>query len=225
MMKNVKCPGVIHIWSKRKSLFKGLRLCHAWPCPERGVRDGDRNKLRASECQWSVLRDFSLPKVQQHLFLEMRPLRTILNTVTPSHPLSACSSFTSYFCLYFCTFETVWGTMWAKKCQEVGSSFPGRKEKKERRPWRFLAVIFQETSEAKCWPRLPTGRVVMVPGDCSQGMWARTEVSWSFVSQKQGRRMGASLKGTRLCKTIFKTSSPWDLLVMPIARVIPDANI
>lgn len=62
------------------------------------------------------------------------------------------------------------GEVFAKKCQEVGSSFPGRKEKKERRPWRFLAVIFQETSEAKCWPRLPTGRVVMVPGDCSQGM-------------------------------------------------------
>lgn len=133
--------------------------------------------------------------------------------------------FTSYFCLYFYTFETAWGTMWAKKCQEVGSSFPGRKEKKERRPWWFLAVIFQETSVAKCWPRLPTGRVVMVPGDCSQGMWARTEISWSFVSQKQGRRMGAWLKRTRLCKTIFKTSSPWDLLVMPIARVVPDASI
>lgn len=68
-----------------------MRLCHVLS-PSSTPDDGDRNKLRASECQWSVLHDFSLPKVQQHLFLEMRPLRTILNTVTPSHPFSACSS-------------------------------------------------------------------------------------------------------------------------------------
>lgn len=140
----------------------------------------------------------ALQVVQQHL--PPAKCKSILNTVMPSHPLSFASKLTSYSCLYLFTFEIAWAPGWAKMFQEVGSNCPGRetgrilltrvwRKKKKKKTQNTTPDDFQPSYFEKPLKQSPQESSAE-PCDHLHRMWARTEVSWSFAFQKQGRRTG-----------------------------------
>lgn len=155
------------------------------------VGDGDGSKPGMSECQWSVPPDFccassSACKMQEHFeYSDAEP---------------PAKFFEQAHFLFLPLFVYFWNHMSPRVSKDVPRSwkwFPWqgnredfatkslkKKTQKPTTPDDFQPSYFEKPLKQS--PQEDSAE----PCDHSHGMWARTEVSWGFDFQKQGRRTG-----------------------------------